>query len=98
MKELAPPPQAKTDNSAVEVLRAWVIDKGLQCSVNIGGFGEEEVVVWGILLSDVARHIADAMEKMKGTPRKETIEAIQKHFNFELDTPTGPASGGLLEQ
>ena len=39
MRELSPPPEAKKAEDAAEVLRAWIINKGLHCSLSAGAFG-----------------------------------------------------------
>jgi hypothetical protein len=98
MNELAPPPKTKDNPTAVELVRAWIVDNGLQCSLNVGGFGEHELTTWGILLSDMARHVANAHQELNGTDAKENLKAIATSFNFEIDTPTTPTSGGFSEQ
>jgi hypothetical protein len=72
-KELPVPEAATTDQHSREMLRAWVIDNGLHCSLDVGGAGENEAILWGILLSDVARHVADAEEETEGTPSGDTL-------------------------
>ncbi len=93
MKELPVPPHAKSDPKSVEVLRAWIVNDGLQCTLTPGAFGENELIVWGILLSDVANHVADALQKAQGRDREETLKAIQQHFNSEMDSPTEETGG-----
>ena len=97
MRELAPPPKAKDNATAVELVRAWLVDNGLQCSLNIGGFGEQELTTWGILLSDIARHVANAHQQLNGSNATENLKEIAKHFNFEINTPTAPASGDFTK-
>lgn len=98
MNELAPPPAVKESQNAVELLRAWIIDNGLQCSLNIGGFGENELAMWGILLSDIARHVADAHHNIQGTDAAESLRVIAEHFNLEIDSPTAPAKGEFQKE
>lgn len=93
MKELPIPAQAKSDPKSVEVLRAWIVNDGLQCTLTPGAFGDNELIVWGILLSDVANHVADALQKAQGLDREETLRAIQTHFNAEIDSPTEETGG-----
>ncbi len=97
MKQLEIPPLAKNDPNAAEVLRAWVVNGGFQCSLTPGVFGDDEVIVWGILLSDVARHVADALYKSEGQDREETLKAIQMHFNAEIDSPTEETKGDFYK-
>jgi hypothetical protein len=48
------------------------------------------------LLSDIARHVADALFEEHGTDRKETLERMREVFNDELDGPTAPTSGHVM--
>jgi len=95
-QELPIPPSATGDLQAREMLRAWIAKEGLHCSLNIGVWGEDEAVVWGILLSDVARHVANALHDDRGLPLEETLGKIREHFNSELDSPTEEASTGPM--
>jgi hypothetical protein len=54
----------------------------------MGCWGDDEAVVWGMLLSDVARHIAEMLEKQQGPKKAESLAKIREHFNAELDSPT----------
>lgn len=95
-KELVIPPSAQTDTNATELIRAWAAHNGLHCSLNIGNSGDNERIVWGILLTDVARHVADALLERKGWDKDETLQEIRRVFNAELDSPTAEPSGGFL--
>lgn len=96
--ELAIPPSALSDANAHELIRAWAAHKGLHCSLNVGSWGDNERVAWGVVLSDVARHVADAMRQQKGWDKAQTIREIRRVFNEELDSPTAEAEGGFLKQ
>lgn len=97
LRELPVPPAAHQDQRSTEVVRAWVANQGLHCSLNIGLWQMKETTVWGILLSDVARHIADALHKRDGIERALVLAEIAEHFNQELDRPTAPTQGGFVE-
>ena len=90
------PIEGELPENAVELLRAWVIDGNLHCQLNIGPADEDAAVVFAILLSDVARHVADAMERMQGIPVTETLTKLRQHFNAELDAPTAGTKGGFV--
>ncbi len=94
--ELMRPPAVETAQNATELIRAWIVDTGLHCSLNVGVFGENEKIMWGILLSDVARHVADAIEKEKGVPAGETLAQIVSSFNYEMRTPTAKTTGNFV--
>ncbi|MFB3916471.1 MAG: DUF5076 domain-containing protein [Terriglobales bacterium] len=87
--QLPIPPSAAGDKQATELLRAWVANNSLHCSLNLGCWGDDEAIIWGILLSDVARHVANSLEQQQGLKKLETLGKIREHFNLELDSPTG---------
>jgi len=87
------PPSARSDKQARELVRAWVAHGGLHCSLSVDNWGEEERAAWGILLTDVARHVADALHKSKNWDKAETIAEIRRVFNAELDHPTDEPQG-----
>src|SRR5688572_24543595 len=89
------PPAAAQDASSQEMVRAWIADGGLHCSINVGAFGENELIGWGILLSDIARHVGDALQQQSGVDSQDVIRAIQSTFNAELQSPTGSTQGAF---
>ena len=93
MNELAAPPLTKDNPGAVELVRAWIVNNGLQCTLNIGGFGKDELSTWGVLLSDVARHVANAHHELNGSDAGENLKAISAQFNLEMTTLTAPDGG-----
>jgi hypothetical protein len=95
MNELPVPPAARSDKKAQEMIRAWVANSDLHCSLQIGCWGENEPMAWGILLTDVVRHVADAMLKEKGWEKSQTVAQIRKVFNDELDSPTAKPTGAF---
>ena len=91
--ELPIPPQARSDKKADEMVRAWVAHQGLHCSLNVDSRGDQERIFWGILLTDIVRHVANALRDARGWDVPETIAEIRRVFNAELDDPTAEASG-----
>jgi hypothetical protein len=53
----------------------------------------EEPANWGIMLADVARHVANALEETRGLDKRTTLLAIAELFNAELSSPTDDPSG-----
>jgi hypothetical protein len=51
---------------------------------------------WGILLSDIARHVADAVQQTKNLNKAKTLSEIRAVFNSELDKPTAEVSGKFV--
>ena len=97
VRELPVPPAGYQDPKAIEVLRAWVANQGLHCTLNLGLGQMKDTIFWGILLSDVARHVADAMQKQHGHDPAAALAEIAEHFNLEIDRPTAPTQGGFVE-
>jgi hypothetical protein len=96
MKPLVIPPAAQRDDNAIQMLSAWIAENGLHCSLNIGMWdaqGLNEAKSWGILLADVVRHIANAIESEHGIDKSETATEIAESFLDELNYPTSDTSG-----
>jgi len=94
-RDLTVPGEVARDPKASEVLRAWVANGGLVCSLRPELW--DDPANWGILLADVARHVADAIHELNGADPDETIAQIQDNFNNELDDPTDEQTGQLEE-
>jgi len=93
LNELPIPPSARSDKRAQELVRAWAAHGGLHCSLNVDAWGDRELIAWGILLTDVARHVANALHEIKGLDKAATIAEIRRVFNAELDSPTADPYG-----
>jgi len=93
LDELPIPPSARSDKNGRELIRAWAAHNGLHCRFNVGSWADNELVALGIVLTDVVRHVADALNKDKGWDKAETIREIRRVFNAELDLPTAEPSG-----
>lgn len=95
--ELQVPPNTTSDRNACELVRAWAAHGGLQCSLNVDAFPEDHALIgWGILLSDIARHVADALYQSKQIDRNQTLSEIRAVFNSELNTPTAETQGKFI--
>jgi len=98
MKPLVIPPAAQRDDNAVQMLSAWIAERGLHCSLNIGLWdaqGKDEAVAWGILMADLVRHVANALQDRIGVSADSTVQQLLDSLRRELDEPTSPASGGF---
>jgi hypothetical protein len=92
--QLPIPPDAMSDPKSVEMVRARIVDGGLQASLEMGIW--EDVHAWGILLADIAKYVADATEKAGGTDRSLTIQQIRASFDAELDASTCEPEGDFV--
>lgn len=90
-RDLTVPGEVARDPRASEVLRAWVANGGLVCSLRPEIW--DDPGNWGILLADVARHVANAVHELKGDAPEETLSAIQDYFDRELSNPTDEPTG-----
>ena len=86
-------PPAALEQGGVEVLRAVIIDGGLHVSLR-RAFDDPEA--WGMLIADVARHVARIYAKEKNMSEDETLARIRGIFEAEMDSPTDPGSTSAL--
>jgi Domain of unknown function (DUF5076) len=94
------PPAATRDPNAIEMARAWIAENALHCSVMMGIWDErdrkEPGEAWGILLADLARHYANALEEDQGISAEDTRVGIMHSFNSEIRRPTSSHSGEFV--
>lgn len=84
VRELQVPPDAQELGGA-EVLRAFVVNQGLSVSMQRAF---ETPSIWGLLLVDVARHVARIFAKETDMTEDEALQEIRKWFDAEWDRPT----------
>jgi hypothetical protein len=73
------------------MISGWIAERGLHCTLNIGMWdasGRNEPKAWGVLLADVVRHIANAIEEQKGADAGETAQTIMDAMEREFESPT----------
>ena len=101
-KELPIPDAALRDENSVEMLRVWIAEKKLICSIKVGmyqeGMNMAEERPWGIILADVTRHLANAMQDKYSKNPADTIAKIRAAFDKELGAPTSKAEGEFVER
>ena len=87
-QELDPPPIARQSPEAVEVLRVWA-EPGSPQQLTVRTIWKDPGA-WGLLLVDVARHVALAYER-EGQSSAGVLQRIRELFDAEWDAPTdGP--------
>jgi len=86
-------PPTALEQGGVEVLRAAVVDGGLHVSLR-RAFEDPEA--WGMLIADVARHVARIYATESKFREEETLERIRALFNAEMDSPTDPGSTSAI--
>ena len=91
-KVLSIPPVAQRDKASFEVLRVWIAEQGQHVSIRSGAW--EDPFAWGIVLADLARHIALAHEMQDEKIDKEAfLERLLEGFSAEIDSPTDEPEG-----
>jgi len=96
------PEAALRDTDAVEMLRVWIAEQGLHCSMKVGMYRETmnvaEEKAWGTILADVARHLASALESGYSINAAESLKKIRASFLEELGDPTSEAKGDFVRK
>ena len=103
LNQRAIPEAALRDKDAVEILRVWIAERGLHCSMKVGMYRETrkdvpEELAWGTILADVARHVANALESGYSTNAAEALQKIRDSFVNELDAPTSEVTGDFIRK
>jgi hypothetical protein len=90
-RELIIPPQAASSDGGREILRAWVVEQSLHCSLRPTAWDDPSA--WGVVLADVAKHVANALHEERGASVEDTLDSIRYMFNAEMLNPTDEAQG-----
>ncbi len=91
-KVLSIPPVAQRDKASFEVLRVWIAEQGQHVSIRSGAW--DDPFAWGIVLADLARHIALAHEMQdQKTDKQAFLERLLEGFSAEIDSPTDEPEG-----
>jgi uncharacterized protein DUF5076 len=85
------PNAATKDANSLELVRVWVANKGQHVSLRTGVW--DDPAAWGILLADLARHVANSYEQTAGLNRVKTLERIRAGWDAEMTAPTDEPSG-----
>jgi hypothetical protein len=92
--ELRIPTAVLPDKSAVELLRVWA-SRGKQ---HVALFSPwDDPAAWGIMLVDLAKHVANAYEQSKGKDAGAVLKRIREGFDAEWAVATDEPSGEIEE-
>ena len=91
--QLQIPDPAKHDPRSFELLRVWVANKGQHVSLRAGVW--KDPAAWGVMLSDLMRHIANAYQQDQGLDLATTLQRIKAGLDAELSSPTDRPSGHI---
>jgi hypothetical protein len=92
-QELSIPEAAQKDPNSAELLRVWLAGGGQQISMRLGGW--DDPAGWGLLLADLARHVANVYQQSKGFDQFKTLQRIKAALDAELTSPTDQPSGTI---
>jgi Domain of unknown function (DUF5076) len=82
-------PPSALEHGGVEVLRAVIVENALHVSLR-RAFDDPEA--WGMLIADIARHVARVYATEDNIREEQTLERIRNLFNAEMDAPTDPGT------
>ena len=88
------PPIAVKDESAVELLRMWAVERGQHITISAQLW--EDPASWGLLLVDLAQLIADAYVQTEGRHFDTTLARIRESSEAAWDTATDPRSKSVV--
>lgn len=95
MRELPIPIPAESAAQAVELARIWAADGSQHVSLNTKLW--EDPGAWGLMLVDLAHHIARAYEQVGSTSQAQALARIKEAFEAEWSAPTDEPTGHLEE-
>jgi hypothetical protein len=93
-RELTIPPAAEEDPAAFEILQVW----GAKNEQHVTIFWDlwDDPSTWGIMLADLAGHIANALFQERAIPKAETLREIRTVFNKEIEAQRHAPEGKVL--
>jgi len=91
--QLVIPDAVKQDANSFELLRVWVANKEQHVSLRAGVWNDP--AAWGIMLADLARHVANSYHQDAGLDRKRALQRIKVALEAELSAPTDSPSGQI---
>lgn len=94
--QLRVPEAAKTDAKSFELLRVWVAHQDQHISMRAGVW--EDPAAWGVMLADLARHIANSFEKWEKRDPLEVLESIRAAFESDLQSSSTEVEGEIRSE
>ena len=92
--ELVVPPGAKTDPRSQELVRVWAAHGEQHVALRADAWGED-AAAWGVMLADLARHLARAHQQKYSHPEAQTLARIRQLLEAEWENPTDTPRGGF---
>ena len=102
-RELKPPIEISGDENATEMIRVWIAHNQLHLTMRLGMWQDfeesdaDERDAWGVLLSDLTRHVANGMMKEYGWDYDSTRDRIRATFLRNFDDKSGSIEGDFSQ-
>jgi hypothetical protein len=93
MSELPIPPAASSAQESAEIARVWIADGRQHVTLNAPAW--KDPAAWGLLLVDLAKHVANAYAQVEGRDAREVLTRIRKGFDAEWEHATDEPSGSV---
>lgn len=90
--ELPVPGPAQQDDAARELIRVWAAAGAQHVALATGLW--RDPAAWGIVLADLARHVARAYEQTEGMSQADVLKRIRVALDAEWGHPTDEPTGG----
>ena len=88
------PAAASRDPRSLEILRVWIAGGEQHVALAFGMW--EEPSAWGVLLADLARHIAEAHAQQDDQiDAEDFLEQLRSGMEAELDGPMDEITGNV---
>ena len=100
MADELPIPPVALAHPSVEMIRVWLAKQKQQVVLNIGFWEErgiDERESWGVMIADMIHHIANAFLEEYGYDREETISAIRRSLEAEMQAATSKRVGQFVK-
>lgn len=95
-KELPIPPEAAKATNGFEIARIWVGDNSQHVSLMASVW--KDPAAWGTALVNLAKRIADAYHKERGSETSELLSRIREGFDAEWEQTTGESARSFLNE
>jgi hypothetical protein len=93
--ELPIPTRAETDMLGREILRVWAAGGQQHVSINTSLW--DDPASWGIMLVDLARHVANAYSQSGRFDEQVALRRLKEGLDVEWMHPTDDVSGGTQD-
>jgi hypothetical protein len=94
-RELGIPPAVHSDPNALELARIWAAHHGQHVSLNLNS--TTDPAEWGLLLVDLARHIANHYHQEHGYPVDKVLQRIRDGFEMEWTSYSTDIDGRVID-